>query len=78
MPRRQRPRSPRLLRDFGRRVRRLRDERGWSQLRLAEEAGLHWTYIGGIERGERNLSLINISRLAKAFGLSCSELFDEI
>jgi transcriptional regulator with XRE-family HTH domain len=66
-----------VLAQFGRRVRALRDERGWSQEELAERAGIHRTYVGGIERGLRNIALVNISRIAKAFGLSLSELFAE-
>ena len=65
---------PGLLRKFGNRVRQLRKAKGWSQEQLAEESGLHTNYIGGIERGERNLSLINLDRLAKAFGISVREL----
>ena len=45
---------------FGARVRALRTTKGWSQERLAAEAKLDRTYIGGIERGERNPSLVNI------------------
>ena len=59
---------------FGKGLRTLRKTRGWSQEVLAEKAGLHPTYIGGIERGERNPSLINLVRLAKALRLSLSEL----
>jgi transcriptional regulator with XRE-family HTH domain len=61
---------------FGERVRKLRDERGWSQEALAEKAGIHRTYIGGIERGLRNVALVNIERIAKAFDLSLSKLFE--
>lgn len=60
---------------FGMKVRQLREKRGWSQEELAGRAGLHWTYVGGIERGERNPSLKNILRLAKALGASPRELF---
>jgi len=62
-------RNPVLV-DFGRRVRALRDARGWSQEVLAERAGIHRTYVGGIERGLRNVALVNIHRIARAFGLT--------
>jgi transcriptional regulator with XRE-family HTH domain len=65
-------RDPRA--EFGRRVRRRRHELGWTLEELAEEAGMHWTYIGSVERGERNLSLINIVRLARALGVGPEEL----
>ncbi len=67
-----------LPRTFGSAVRRLREKRGLSQERLAELAGLHRTYIGGIERGERNVSLVNIARLARALGLSLAQLMTEV
>lgn len=60
---------------FGKTVRRLRLEKGWTQEDLAERAKLHPTYIGGIERGERNVSLDNIVRIARALGESPSALF---
>ena len=59
---------------FGRRVRALRTERGFSQEELAHRAGLHYTYVGGIERGERNPALINIGRIATALGVSVADL----
>lgn len=71
------PRRNTVLVQFGRRVRALRDERGWSQEVLAEKAGIHRTYVGGIERGLRNIALVNIARIAKAFGLTLSQLFAE-
>jgi len=55
-------------------VRRFRQELGWSQERLADEAGLHRTYIGGIEREERNVSLDNIEKLARALCKAVHEL----
>jgi len=58
------------------RIRTLRKERGWTQEYLAELTDLHPTYIGRVERGERNLSLSNISVLADSFDLSLKELFD--
>ena len=60
---------------FGLRIRAIRERRGHSQERLAELAGLHRTYIGGIERGERNVSLANIWRIADALEVSPSVLF---
>ena len=60
---------------FGARVRQLRNGRGWSQEELADRAGLHRTYVGSIERGEQNLSLVNIEKLAATLGVSLSELF---
>jgi transcriptional regulator with XRE-family HTH domain len=60
---------------FGRRVRILRERKGLSQERLAELADLHRNYVGGIERGERNVGLRNILRLAKALGVSPTALF---
>ena len=51
---------------------------GLSQEKLAEAAGLHWTYISSIERGKRNVSLVNIVRIAKALGVSPSELLSKV
>ena len=60
---------------FGKKVRELRTEQKLSQTALAEKSGLHANYIGMIERGERNPSLINIDKLANALNISLSELF---
>lgn len=57
------PTDPRIV--FGRRVLQLRLERNLSQEKLAELADLHRNYVGGIERGERNVSLVNIVKLAR-------------
>ena len=59
---------------FGRAIRDFRRGRGVSQEQLGYDSGLHRTYIGGIERGERNPSLANILRIAEALGVSPSEL----
>lgn len=64
-----------LLKKFGDRVRVLRKERNWSQETLADKTGFHPNYIGMVERGERNPSLININVFAETFGMSLSELF---
>lgn len=50
----------------GQRVRDLRMRRGWSQEQLGFRSGLHRNYVGGIERGERNVAVVNLYRLAKA------------
>jgi transcriptional regulator with XRE-family HTH domain len=59
-------------------VRELRRERRLSQEQLAERAGLHRNYIGGIERGERNVALLNIGRFASSLGVSLPGLFEGI
>jgi transcriptional regulator with XRE-family HTH domain len=63
---------------FGRTLRRLRQTRGLSQERLAELAGIHRTYIGDVERGKRNIALLNMTRIAKALGISLSRLIAEM
>ncbi len=62
---------------LARRVRRLRVARGWSQEVLADVAGLHRTYIGSIERGERNVSLEAMERIAQALEIPLAELFSD-
>lgn len=63
---------------FGENVRRLRKRAGFSQEVLADRTGLHRTYIGGIERGERNPSLENIVALADGLGCPIDELFSAL
>lgn len=60
---------------FGKRVREIRSEKGLSQEELAFRAKVHRTYLGGIERGERNPSLKNIASIAKALNIPIAELF---
>jgi len=55
-------------------LRRLRHERKWSQEDCAEKCGLHRTYIGAVERGERNITLATLDNIAAAFGVSAVEL----
>jgi len=55
-------------------LRLLRNERGWSQEDLAAEAGLHRTFVGAVERAERNISLDNVEKLALAFGVEAWSL----
>jgi transcriptional regulator with XRE-family HTH domain len=61
---------------FGKRVRVLRSKKGLSQEDLAFKAGVHRTYLGSIERGERNPSLKNIVAIARALDIELSEFFD--
>lgn len=63
------------LKQFGQRIRELRLAAEMSQEELADRAGLHRTYIGGIERGERNIGLLNVFRLATTFSLPVADLF---
>jgi transcriptional regulator with XRE-family HTH domain len=61
---------------FGKRLRQLRQEKGWSQEAFALEAKLDRTYVGGIERGERNPSLRNLARIADTLNVSIVKLFE--
>jgi len=61
---------------FGMRVRQLREKQGLSQEELAYRAGVHRTYLGGIERGERNPSLKNIVAIARALSIRLPDLLD--
>ena len=61
---------------FGCHLRRLRTERGYSQEQFANEAGLDRSYIGGVERGVRNISLVNIAKIAVALNLTIEKLFE--
>jgi len=62
-------------RAFGKRIRELRLKKKWSQEKLAEASGLHWTYISGIERGKRNLGIENVVKLARALKVDVGKLF---
>jgi len=64
--------DPKVL--FGMRLVKLRKEQGWSQEQLALESGLARSYLGGVERGQRNIALLNICRLAEALDVPPSEL----
>lgn len=64
-----------ILFAFGRRVQELRKERNLSQEQLADLAGVHRTYIGMIERAEKNITLCNIEKIAKALKVDIKDLF---
>ena len=66
-----------VLHAFGCRLRHLRQQQNLSQEELAQRAGIDRTYVGGVERGERNLSLLNVKRLADALGVKPRDLFDD-
>ena len=59
---------------FGKKLREVRQQKGISQEKLAELAGLHRTYVSSVERGERNISLVNIEKLASALNVSLAKL----
>lgn len=63
-----------ILTKFGQKVRERRFELGLSQEELATRAGVHRTYVGMIERAEKNITLTNIEKIAKALGLSLDEI----
>ena len=65
-----------LIEEFGKRIKQLRTDRNLSQEQLAELTGFHRTYIGMIERAERNPSLSNVGVFAEAFEISISQLLD--
>jgi transcriptional regulator with XRE-family HTH domain len=61
----------------GARIRKLRTKKGWSQEKLALEAGLHRAYIGQIERGEKNIGLKNLEKIAKTLGIKLKDIISE-
>jgi transcriptional regulator with XRE-family HTH domain len=63
---------------FGRAIRRIREEQGINQEEAAERSGLHRTYYSGIERGVRNVSLVNIEKVAKGLKTALPDLFQRI
>ena len=69
--------AARVQQAFGRAVRRRREALGIPQEELADRAGLHRTYIGDVERGKRNIALVNIVKLAKALGVRPGALFSD-
>lgn len=67
-----------LLAAFGEALRAQRKERGLSQEELAARASLDRSYVGGVERGERNVSLVNLNKLARALDLTLAELLADL
>lgn len=64
-----------VLNVVGRRIREIRKEKGLSQEQLGELAGFHFSYIGGVERAEKNISLLNIQKITNALDIPVHELF---
>jgi transcriptional regulator with XRE-family HTH domain len=69
--------SPECVR-FGSHIRELRSQKGFSQESFADQCGIHRTYIGGLERGERNPTLVTILRISSALGISPAKLFESM
>jgi len=65
-----------ILVKFGKKIREVRTKRGLSQEALADIANVHRTYIGMVERAEKNITLLNIQKLAKALKIDIKELFE--
>jgi len=59
---------------IGSNIRKIRNRKGWSQEQLALEADLHRAYIGQIERGEKNIGMINLEKIAKALNVEIAKL----
>lgn len=68
----------RILRKLGSRIRRYREAKGWSQEQFSFHCGLHRNYIGGIERGERNVAALNLIKMAKVLEVSVGSFFEGI
>ena len=62
-----------MLAQLGRYLRKAREKRGWSQEELAYECGLHRTYVGALERGEYNVTLLSLRKITDALGISLPE-----
>ena len=76
MPSKTRQPSSKATVEFGKRVRKLRDQQGLSQEALADRCGVHWTFLGQVERGQRSIRLDNILRIAAGLGVQPGELLD--
>jgi transcriptional regulator with XRE-family HTH domain len=63
---------------FGRRLRKLRLKQGWTQVQLAKRVGLDRSYLADVERGKRNISIINSEAIARGFGVSLSKLLTKV
>ncbi len=69
------PRPGQLRKQLGRRIRQLRQARGWTQQELAERAALDYKYLGAVERSERNITIDNVEKIADGFDIEAHQLF---
>jgi transcriptional regulator with XRE-family HTH domain len=67
-----------VVKRFGETVRRLRSEQGFSQESFAERCGVHRTYMGIIERGEKAVTIVTAKKIARALGITLADLFGEL
>lgn len=63
---------------YGDALRKFRDISGLSQMKVAAKAGIHFTYLGDVERGQRNIALVNIVRVARALDIPLDQFFAEV
>jgi transcriptional regulator with XRE-family HTH domain len=67
-----------LLVRLGNRIKTLRKQRGWTQVVMAEKVGIDRSFLADVERGKRNISILNLHLMAKGFGISLSQLFSRL
>ena len=67
-----------LLIRLGERIRKLRKKRGWTQVEMAEKVGIDRSFLADVERGKRNVSILNLELMAKGLEVSLSQLFSRL
>jgi transcriptional regulator with XRE-family HTH domain len=67
-----------LLARLGKRIRKLRQQRSWTQVEMAEKVGIDRSFLADVERGNRNISVLNLELIAKGLGVSLSRLFSRL
>jgi transcriptional regulator with XRE-family HTH domain len=67
-----------LLIRLGERIRKLRKKRGWTQIEMAEKVGIDRSFLADVERGKRNVSILNVELMAKGLKVSLSQLFSRL
>lgn len=66
-----------VLKTIGQNIRQYRKQKGWSQEDLAFECEFHRTYIGAVERGEKNITILNLLRIKEELGVQLTDLYQE-